>query len=173
MNLPDPLQQITSLFHFTDRRNVPLIRELGGLYPMAILKAEGVVIPAPGGNQWSMDADRTRDMDKYVHLCFRSNHPMEFVARTAGRIEDTVFLSVHPEVLHWSGVKFTADVSNKAGVPVHTMKEAVKLIDFEVLYTRTDWKNPRIKTRLEQAEKCEILVPDFIPLKLIRNLPNG
>ncbi len=47
------------------------------------------------------------------------------------------------------------------------------MIDHEVLYTRTDWRDPAIQQRLSQAEKCEILVPGFIPLELIRNFPNG
>jgi hypothetical protein len=47
------------------------------------------------------------------------------------------------------------------------------MIDFEVLYTRTEWRNPDIQKRLQQAEKCEILVPRKIPLEMIRNLPNG
>jgi hypothetical protein len=47
------------------------------------------------------------------------------------------------------------------------------MIDYEVLYTRTDWRDPVIQQRLAQAERCEILVPRFIPLELIRNFPNG
>ena len=53
------------------------------------------------------------------------------------------------------------------------MEKARKIIDFEVLYTRTDWRDPEIQRRLHQAEKYEILVPKKIPLDLIRNLPNG
>ena len=112
-------------------------------------------------------------MDQYVHLCFRGVHPMEFVARQDGRIEDSIFLGVHPEVLRWEGVKFTPDVANKSGVSVHTIEEARAMIDYEVLYTRTDWRDSAIKERLDRAEKCEILVPQPIPLELIRNLPNG
>jgi hypothetical protein len=140
---------------------------------MATLRQRGVAIPAPGGNELSQDADRVRDMDRYVHLCFRNTHSMEFVARQAGRIADTIFLQIHPEVLQWEGVRFTPDVSNKAGVCVYTIEEAKRLIDFDILYTRTNWKDPPIKARLDQAETCEILVPEFIPVKLIRNLPNG
>lgn len=150
-----------------------LIRELGGLYPMSTLKEMGKKIPAPGGNQWSWEADQIRQMDRYVHLCFRASHPMEFVARMEGRITDTIFLQVHPEVLHWEGVQYTPDVANKSGVPVHSLEEARALIDFEILYTRTDWKDPAIKARLDQAEKCEFLIPACIPLRLIRNFPNG
>jgi hypothetical protein len=98
---------------------------------------------------------------------------MEYLARQDGRIGDTIFLQVHPDVLTWDGVLFTADVANKSGVSTHTIDEARTLIDFEVLYTRTNWSDPKIQARLQQAEKYEILVPKKIPLEMIRNLPNG
>ncbi len=114
-----------------------------------------------------------KGMDRYVHLCFRNNHPMEYLARQEGRIGDTIFLQIHPDVLTWDGVLFTDDVANKGGVETYTIEEAAKIIDFEVLYTRTNWSDTKIQTRLQQAEKYEILVPKKIPLKMIRNLPNG
>ena len=85
---------IPALFHFTDRRNVPMIRDMGGIYPYAELKRRGVQIPAPGGNEWSHDEDGRRGLDEYVHLCFRPNHPMEFAARSEGRIQDSIFLEI-------------------------------------------------------------------------------
>ncbi len=172
--VPDKrLKLIPSLFHFTDRRNLDMIRKLGGLYPIASLNEMGVTVPAPGGNEWSRDADGMKGMDKYVHLCFRPTHPMEYIARQEGRIVDSVFLSVHPDILTWDGVRFTPDVSNKSGVASCTIVEALDMIDFEVLYSRTDWRDPVVWQRLSQAEKCEILVPKKIPLDMIRNLPNG
>jgi hypothetical protein len=172
MSPADPLGQITVLYHFTDRRNLPLIREHGGLYPLAHMAAMGIAVPAPGGNEWSHDADAMKGMDNYVHLCFRPNHPMEFRARKEGRIKDPIYLEIDPEVLHWNDVKFTPDVANKSGVRPHTMEEARGLIDFEVLYDRPKWSE-EIRKRLQQAEKYEILVPGHIPLNLIRNLPHG
>ncbi len=97
---------------------------------------------------------------------------MEFRAREDGRINDSIFLQVHPEVLQWNNVRFTPDVANKSGVQIYTIEEAIELIDFEVLYTRTKWSDPEIQQRLQQAEKCEVLVPQLIPLEMIRNLPN-
>jgi hypothetical protein len=169
----DPLKRIPELYHFTDRRNLPLIREHGGLYPMAELVRRKIKIPAPGGNEWSREADGKKGMDEYIHLCFRAKHPMEHLARQAGHIGDTIFLQIHPDVLVWEGVKFTPDVSNKSGVEVYTMDQARTMIDFEVLYSWTNWKDAAVNGRLLQAEKCEILVPNNIPLEIIRNLPNG
>ena len=169
----DPLKRIPFLYHFTDRRNLDLIRELGGLYPLAELRRKGIRIPAPGGNEWSWDANGLKGFDEYVHLCFRATHPMEHVARSEGRIGDSIFLNVHPDVLQWEGVLFTPDVANKKGVQAYPVREAAEMIDYEVLYTRTDWRNAAIQQRLQQAEKCEVLVPRLISLELIRNLPNG
>lgn len=171
--IKDPLKRISFLYHFTDRRNLDLIRKLGGLHPLAELKRKGIEVPAPGGNEWSHDADGMTGMDEHVHLCFRSNHPMEYVARKEGRIADSIFLNVHPQVLQWEGVLFTPDVANKSGVQAYPIHDAVEMIDYEVLYTRTDWSDPSIRQRLLQAEKCEVLVPRLIPLDLIRNLPHG
>ena len=169
----DPLKRITLLYHFTDRRNLPSIRENGGLYPMTKLRKKNIKVVAPGGNEWSQDADGMKGVDAYVHLCFRNNHPMEYLARKEGRIGDTIFLQIHPDVLNWNGVLFTDDVANKSGVETHTIEEAREIIDFDVLYTRTNWSDPKIQARLQQAEKYEILVPKKIPLEMIRNLPNG
>jgi len=164
---------VTSFFHFTDRRNAASIRALGGLYSLAALREMGIEIPASGGNDWSHDADAMKGLDRYVHLCFRPNHPMEFIARQDGRIVDTVYLQIHPDILSVSDVMFTADISNKSGVEAIPLIEALDIIDFRVLYTRTDWTDPDVQQRLRLAEKYELLVPNHVPIKLIRNLPNG
>lgn len=164
------LEQIPFLYHFTDRRNLDLIRQNGGLFPHSQLVARGIVPPAPGGNDWSHDADRLNGVDGDVHLCFRSSHPMEHVARQQQRIADTIYLQINAVVMQWAGVRFTSDVSNKSGVSAVPIATAQPLIDFEVLYTRTDWNDPAIKERLKQAEKCEVLVPHAIPLDLIGNI---
>lgn len=72
----DPLLAITKLYHFTDVRNLPLIKKLGGLWATAILK-KGNTEFFPGGNQWSLDQDVSTGVDYYVHLCWDRNHHME------------------------------------------------------------------------------------------------
>ncbi len=169
----DLLREIPYLYHFTDRRNLSLIRELGGLQPLADLLVADISIPAPGGDEGSHYVDQQRRLDHYVHLCFRNTHPMEYAARQQGRIQDTVFLQVHASVFEWEGVLFCPGMANTNGIAFHRMDEARQMIDYQVLYSRTDWRDPAIQQRLRAAEKCEILVPSMIPLDLIRNLPNG
>ena len=59
------------------------------------------------------------------------------------------------------------------GVVAHPIVNARTMIDFQILYTRTDWSDPAIMERLKRAEKCEVLVPQKIPLDHIGNMPNG
>ncbi|MEP1208646.1 MAG: DarT ssDNA thymidine ADP-ribosyltransferase family protein [Rhizobiaceae bacterium] len=164
------IEQISHLYHFTDRRNLDSIKSLGGLFPYSILVERGINIPAPGGNEWSHDADAMNGVDGDIHLCFRNNHPMEHVARQEGRLGDTIFLRINASVLQWTGVRFTSDVANKADVVATPIADAESIIDFEVLYTRTDWNDPQISARLQNAEKYEVLVPHVIPLDMIGNI---
>jgi len=160
---------IRSLWHFTDARNLPSIR-CNGLLRLAETARRAIDIPAPGGNDWSHDADRKRGLDEYVHLCLIDNHPMEYFARKEGRIESTFFLRIDSKVVLTPGVKFAADVSNKSGVQLLDPAEAFETMDFDAVFKRTDWKDPKIKERRKIAAKYEVLVPADIPLNLILNL---
>lgn len=95
------------------------------------------------------------------------------MAKCEGRIGESIFLEISPDVLKFQGVKFTDDVSNKARVLMHDVSQAANLIDFDVLYNRHDWKDKAVQTRLQSVSKYEILVPHCITLNFIRNLPNG
>jgi hypothetical protein len=126
----------------------------------------------PGGNQWSLDADRMFGVDRYVHLCLRPNHPMEHIAKQEGRIVESVFLTVDAAILSIKGVRYSPDVSNKSGIEACEIQDAK--IDYDVLYTRMPWGDPKVQARLQAAEKCEILVPDHVPMKYLEKyFPNG
>lgn len=158
------------LFHFTDERNVPSIKKNGGILTLSQLRERGVRPIAPGGNQWSHDADTRIGLDAYVHLCFMDWHPMEFVARQEQRIETTTFLQIDPSVMLLDGVLFTPDVSNKAGVCPLTFEEAIETMDFSAVYGHLDWRDPEVKERRKAASKYELLIPGTVPLSLIRGI---
>jgi len=170
----DPLGRIGWLFHFTDIGNLPSIKATDGLYSTAMLRAKGIKGFRPGGNELSLELDQRTGMDKYVHLCFRLNHPMAHVAQNESRIQRAVYLPVDPSVIRLPGVRYSAGVSVKTGVHICNIEEAANLIDYEVLYTRMDWKMAEIQERLQAAEKCEILIPDHIPMKYLEKyFPHG
>jgi ssDNA thymidine ADP-ribosyltransferase DarT-like protein len=174
MDSPARMNRVRWRYHFTDTRNLSLIREFGGSYSTAKLREMGVENFHPGGNQWSLDADEMSGMDQYVHLCFKPNHPMEHIARQEGRIENSRFLPVDGDVLRVEGMLYSAGVSNKSGIEICGICEAADKIDYEVLYTWMPWSNPEIQARRQAAEKCEILVPDHVPMKYLEKyFPNG
>lgn len=137
---------------------------------LAELGRRNIAIPVAGGNDWSHDADARVGLDEYVHLCLFSEHPMEYRARGEGRLVQSRFLGVSPEVLHIDGIRFTADVSNRRGVELFTLDQACEAMDFEVIYDRTNWRDPAIQERRKVAKRYELLVPTDIPLELISGI---
>ena len=160
-----------TFYHFTDTRNLPLIQEHGILSRKRMERAK-IDIPAPGGNNWSMEADARAGMDEYVHLCFKTDNAMEYVARRDGRIKEVIYLQIRPDVIKLPGAQITTDVANKAGVVPGPVLEMLSTLDHQVLYRRTDWHDETIKERLKAADKCEILIPNHVPLPYILNV-NG
>ena len=94
-----------SVYHFTDTRNLPSIRE-HGLLSMAEVRRRNFQT-VPGGNQWSLDADKLFGMDEYVHLCFFRDHPMAYVAKQEGRIEGIRYLRIDPSIILHPEAKIT------------------------------------------------------------------
>jgi len=155
----------TTFYHFTDTRNLPSIRQ-NGLLPLTEIRRRGIEVTAFGGNDWSHEEDARRGLDSYVHLCFLNEHPMEYIAREKDkRIQVTHFIPVSTAIIQMDGIRFTAEVANKAGSRLLTLAEAAASMDFEVIYDQTDWKNPEINKRRQAAKRYELLVPSPIAIE--------
>jgi hypothetical protein len=165
--------RIDAVWHFTDRSNLTMIQKHQGLLSIAESRRRGIKVPVPGGNDWSHDADEMKGVHEYVHLAFLDDHPMLFVAKKESRITDPIWLKIAPSILLEEGTRFTNDVSNKSGVEILTPEVARDMIDFEVLFTRTDWKDPEVKARRMAAIKSEILIPTIVPINQILGFKNG
>lgn len=161
---------VSTVFHFTDSRNLRLISKHEALYSFRELKRRGIDHVFCGGNELSQKADRWAQVDNYVHLCFLRKHPLEYLACRDGRITETAWLEIDIEVLRQEGVRYTAGVSNKTGVRVMKSSEAIESLDFEAIYRFIDFNVLGNFDRKSNAEKYEILVPDQVPIKWIRNL---
>lgn len=157
-----------AFYHFTDAKNLDSIRE-HGLLSLRILITEEMKF-TPGGNDWSHDADRYKDVDKYVHLSLTPNHPMEYRAKEDGRIEDSRVLKIRPEILAAEGSKITLGVANAAGVPLLDAEDAIIQLDFSALYPKAKWRDDETFERYKIARKGELLIPDRVPSDMIVNL---
>ena len=161
------------VWHFTDKSNLELIEKHGGLLSFGELERRGVEIPVPGGNEWSHDADKMKDVHKYVHLAFLDDHPMLCAAKKEGRIPEPIWLKIRSSILLAEGVRFCSEVSNKSGAALLEAEEAKEQIDFEVLFTYMDWRDPEIQARRQAAIKSEILVPKCVPIEMVLGYKNG
>jgi ssDNA thymidine ADP-ribosyltransferase, DarT len=172
--LPDPLLRIPHLYHFTNIRNLSGIKEFDGIYSTAKLKEMGLAFCA-GGDESSLKLDLQSGMDQYVHLCFDLRHPMESYIKARDPETNLEYLKIDRAILYQDGVRFSTGVAYAQGVQTFTIEEARdrNMIDYQVLYTFMPWGDPTVKPRRRAAELCEILVPDYVSTKFIRNLPNG
>lgn len=164
---------INKVWHFTDKANLDSIREHGGLLSLKTLNEKGIEIPVPGGDEWSHNADKSKGLDKYVHLTFVDHHPMLYTAQKDCRITDHIWLEIDVSIIMDSRVRFCSSVSYGKGAKLLDHNEAVKEIDFDVLFTYMDWKNSEILDRRNAAEKSEILVPNIVPIDKIMSFNNG
>jgi ssDNA thymidine ADP-ribosyltransferase, DarT len=154
-------------YHFTDRANLPLIRT-HGLIATGGLRARCLFGNVKtGGDAQSLYSDTAKGTDQFVCLCFRPNHPMAHIAMNDARKLDPVYLEIDPTVIKLPGVMITSAPSNQNGVERIAAAQALDGLDLQVLYTRTDWNDPQTKTRLQAAEKYEILIPRSLDKRYI------
>lgn len=154
-------------FHFTDTRNIPSI-QAHGLLSRKRSGAQQIEIPAPGGNEISIESADRLGLDDYVHLCFFSSHPMEFRAKERSQLQETRFLRIDPSVIMTPGALICLGVSNKSGAQLLPAEEGVTKLDLEIIYTKQDWQLDPIKERLKVARLYELLIPNHIPRDMIR-----
>jgi hypothetical protein len=161
--------QHTSLYHFTDERNLPLIAA-HGLLSKNEMRLRGIWPTAPGGNQLSHSLDDWKGVSSYVSLCLTKSHPMLHVAKNEGRVDNVRYLRIHPQILKTEGVLFAPDIANKGGVMLTPLAASLGVIDTEVTYYRTEWRDPSIQNRLKAIERYEVLVPTCITPDFISGL---
>jgi len=106
-------------------------------------------------------------------MAFLDDHPMLYRAKQDGRITDPIWLKIDASILIEDGVRFCSDVSNKSGVAILDVDQAIEKIDFEVLFTYMDWKDPEIQQRRQAAIKSEILMPKMVQIDKILGFKNG
>jgi hypothetical protein len=172
---PDQLLAIAKLYHFTDVRNLPMIKKLHGIWSTAKLR-KGRTEFSPGGNQWSLDQDVNTGMDYYVHLCWDKNHHMEKNIRERDKDIKLFYLEIDRLILYEKGVVFTPGVANAVGMAKYTIQEAVagEMIDYDAINRKIgSLRDSSNQARRQKAERTEILVPERVPMKWITNFPNG
>lgn len=155
---------IECFYHFTDVKNIPLIKDIGGLCSWDFLYKNKVIIPFQGGDEESMKYDKKYGLEDYVRLCFCKNHPMEY--RLQQRGAKLVMLRISVEVAKFANTLFS---DMNAADSRHTHGGQLSdLLKVNIDATKTGiTARDDINFKLRQAE---VMVKTFIPSDLILNI---
>jgi ssDNA thymidine ADP-ribosyltransferase DarT-like protein len=140
--------QHQKLYHFTDRKNLPLIRQHGLLSTSELRRQNIFDSVKPGGDTNSLNSDLRSGTDGYVCLCFTRNHPMVHVATNDHRKLDATYLEIDPKVIKLPNVMITSAPSNQAGIARVAAAAALDTLDLDVIYKRMDWTIADVQARL-------------------------
>jgi hypothetical protein len=101
---------------------------------------------------------------------------MEWYIRQRDSSIRLAHLEIDRTILYEPGVRFSPDVANAVGMVTYSIQEAVdgNMIDYDAFYGDIgSLRDAEPQARRQRAERSEILVPDRVDLKFIRNMPNG
>jgi hypothetical protein len=161
--------RVIKLYHFTDRANLPSIRNKGGLYSWWKADELGIEVPMPGGIGFGRDLDRRHGLQNYVRLCFTKQHPMLYIAKREGRIINPVILEIKLEVAYLKETRFSNMNATKNGHQQGKTLADLERIRFDLVLQPNQFDISDAEKHFYQAE---ILVLEKIPLNYITNINN-
>ncbi len=175
MNLQGTLDyyDIKSIWHFTDLSNIKSITN-NGILSLRNLINHKIAVACYGANELSHQLDISKGLDQFVHLSFVKEHPMQYVKTKKMEIPNPVWLEIDAHVLFKKKSIFSDTVANKTDAKIYTdINDLARYIDLDVLWTRTDWKDPEIQKRRRLAKYGEIMIKDAIEVQDIIGVYHG
>ncbi len=148
---------IDSFWHFTPVKNVSSIQKFG-LIPLNDLErlweSHAIESFERASTDLSVELDRRKKLDQYVHLSFTDKHPMYWRLRYQKR--SLVWIKVSLDILYDNEVLFSPEVANASGARLYKPDQ---LLDYLRDCTKYDCKR--------RLKKAELLVqgnirPDYL-----------
>ena len=127
-------------------------------------------IRSPGFHDTIVDENDTESWRRFVFLWFRAVKPPIPGAGRRLKDFDYIWLKISPSVMEVEGVRYSLNVFKHEDWGTLPIGDAEFQLDFEVLYSRTNWRDRAVQHRLSQAERQALLVPEKIPSDFILNL---
>ena len=157
---------VPCFYHFTDERNLPSIRKMGGLYSWYYCQQNDIKIPNPGGDTLSWQLDSRKGLQDYVRLSFCNDHPMAYRKKQEGA--RLILLEIKVDVAVFKETKFS-DI-NAADGNASFGKEYTDLQNVNISATKRHYvgrNDPDFK-----QHQAECMVKTFIPIEFITNISN-
>jgi hypothetical protein len=164
---------ITILYHFTDKENIDSIKKNGGLYSWYSCEKRGINIPFPGGDKLSRKLDESDDLQDYVRLSFCNVHPMKYTKIEKKRREAKL-LRVSIEVIYFEKTQFsdrnaTDSKDDANGVRLRKIGPNIQNLQ-SINFEATKMTYLRHEDPNFGPHQAEVLVKSHIPIKYIENI---
>lgn len=151
-----------NLVHVTDFSNLESILKNGLL---SLDELENQIIKA---KYFSSDKSRSIDkyfgLSKYVRLAYTAFYDMILAAIYYKNLEKPVVILISPEVLKFTGVKFTNKNAICNDAYLSDEDEIFDSLDFEKIYLPRDSSNYKLE-EYKNARQSEILIPQKIDIQ--------
>ena len=157
-----------NLVHVTDFSNLESILK-NGLLSLDELKNRNIIAKYSSSDN-SRDIDRQRTLSKYVRLAYTPFYDM--ISARIGyykTLEKPIILSISPEVLKFTGVKFTNKNAICNDAYLSDEDEIFDSLDFEKIYKHRDKDNYFLE-EYKNARQSEILIPQKIDIQYFNKI---
>lgn len=159
-------------YHFTDIRNLALIKQYGGLFSWKYLASNNIDIPNAGGNNRSQTDDTYYSNQDYVHLSFCKDHPMLYRKQKEEPGSQFVLLKISIEV-----ATFETTLFSTKNATAHNHHEGASLAALSWVNI-SDTKKTKVQHFLSDGStnpafehhQAEIMCKTMIPAEMIINL---
>lgn len=156
------------LYHITEFSNLESILK-NGLLSLDELKNRNIIAKYSSSDN-SRDIDRQRTLSKYVRLAYTPFYDM--ISARIGyykTLEKPIILSISPEVLKFTGVKFTNKNAICNDAYLSDEDEIFDSLDFEKIYLPRDSSNYKLE-EYKNARQSEILIPQKIDIQYFNKI---
>lgn len=157
---------VSCFYHFTDSRNVEMIKKYGGLYSWDYSEKHNIPVKDYGGDAQSRGLDARHDLQDYVRLSFCNDHPMAYRKHQEGH--RLVLLMIKIDVAAFRDTLFS-NTNAAANDHYHGLGlSALKKVNIRATQQNfVGRENP-----IFHEHQAECMIKTFIPKEYIINLEN-
>ena len=162
------MKENKKLYHITEFRNLESILR-NGLLSLDDLENQKIN-PEYSSSQNSRNIDKNSGLSKYVRLAYTPFYDM--ISARIGyykTLEEPIILSISPEVLKFTGVKFTNKNAICNDAYLSDEDEIFDSLDFEKIYLPRDSSNYKLE-EYKNARQSEILIPQKIDIQYFNKI---
>ncbi len=173
MNIKKTLENygITSLYHFTDKENLTSIEKYG-LQSLSNIIKLNIDVKHFGAEELSHKLDKTKGLDKYVHISFIKDHPMYYISKSRGNLKNPVWIEFDASILYEKTTLFCDTVANSTNADIFRIDKILDKINLEILTNNKFLSGEEFNIR-KNVRKAEIMVLDSISINKIKGITYG